>query len=103
MSKEEKCIVVLSGKFNDGGNQMEEFKEYSERTNTNGENYGGVILSKYMVEQNLGNGITPHVVVVAEYPSKEKAIASFTNEEYRSIIPLRDAAFQEVSILITNQ
>ena len=103
MSKEEKCIVVISGKFNDGGNQMEEFKEYSERTNANGVNYGGVILSKFMVEHNLGNGITPHVVVVAEYLSKEKAIASFTNEEYKSIIPLRDVAFQEVNILITKQ
>lgn len=103
MTKEEKCTVVLSGKFNEGGNQTEEFKEYSERTNANGENYGGVILSKFMVDQNLGNGITPHVVVIAEYPSKQKALASFENEEYKSIIPLRDVAFEEVNILITNQ
>lgn len=103
MTKEEKCTVLITGKFKEGGNQTDEFKEYSERTNANGVNYGGVILSKFMVEQNLGYGITPHVVVVAQYPSKEKAIACFTNEEYKSIIPLRDVAFEDVNILITNQ
>ena len=103
MSNQEKCTVVITGKLKEGGNQTDEFKEYSERSGANGENYGGAVLSKFMIEQNLGNGITPHLVVVAQYPSKEKAIASFTNEEYESIIPLRDVAFEEVNILITNQ
>ena len=103
MTTEEKCTVVISGKFKEGGSQTEEFKEYSERSGKNGVNYGGVVLSKFMVEQNMANGITPHVVVIAEYPSKDKAIASFSNEEYKSIIPLRDVAFEEVNILITKQ
>ena len=103
MTTEEKCTVVITGKLREGGNQTDEFKEYSERSGANGEKYGGAVLSKFMVEQNLGNGVTPHFVVVAQYPSKEKAIASFTNEEYQSIITLRDVAFEEVNILITNQ
>ena len=103
MSKEEKCTVVITARFKEGGDQTEEFKEYSERTSANGVNYGGVTLSKFIVEQNLGFGLTPHFVVVGEYPSKEKAIASFTNEEYKSIIPLRDVAFEDVNILITKQ
>ena len=103
MTNEEKCTVVITGKFNEGGKQREEFKEYSERSNANLKNYGGVILSKYMVEQNMGNGNTPHLVVAAQYPSKQKAIASFTNVEYTNIIPLRDVAYEEVNILIIGQ
>ena len=103
MTTKEKCIVVITVNFNEGGKQTVEFKEYSKGSNANGENYGAVLLSKLMVEQNLGNGKTPHAVFVVEYPTKEKAMASWTNEEYKSIIPLRDVVFEEVNILITNQ
>jgi len=101
MNNDKKCVAILMGTFNKGGSESEEFKEYSKRANANGEANGGVILSKYTVDQNLGNGTTPHFVIVVEYPSREKAIDTFTNEEYKSIIPLRDIAFEEVNILIT--
>jgi len=100
MKDETKCIVVISAAFKDGGAESEEYKEYAKRSNANGEAHGGVVLSKYMVEQNLGNGTTPYVVLLVEYPSREKAIETFTNEEYKNIIPLRDAALKEVNILI---
>lgn len=101
MNNEKKCIAILMGTFNEDGSTSKEFKEYTERANANGEKNGGVILSKYIIEQNLGNGITPSFVLTVEYPSREKAIDTFTNEEYKNIIPLRDVAFKEVSILIT--
>ncbi len=101
MEHEEKCTVVLTGTFNEGGSETEEFKEYSKRSNANGEKNGGVVLSKYVIDQNLGNGSAPDFILVVEYPSREKAIEIFTNEEYKSIIPLRDIAFKEVNILIT--
>lgn len=43
----------------------------------------------------------PHVVFVVEYPSCEVARSVFTNDEYKAIIPLRDVAFKEVKILIS--
>ncbi len=101
MNEESKCIVVITATFRDGGMETAEFKEYSKRSNANGEAHGGVVLSKYVVEQNLGNGDTPHLVLVIEYPSREKAIETFTNEEYTSLIPLRDVAMKEVNIFIT--
>ncbi len=101
MNDETKCIVIATGTFKDGGKETEEFKEYSKRSNANGEAHGGVVLSKYIIEKNLGNGNTPHFVLIIEYPSREKAIETFTSEEYKNIIPLRDVALKEVNILIT--
>lgn len=101
MSEDNKCIAILEATFNEGGMDSEEFKEYSARSNANGVAHGGVVLSKYKIDQNLGNGNTPHVVFIVEYPSHEKAVESFTSEEYKSIIHLRDVALKEVNILIT--
>lgn len=101
VSDEKKCVVILTAIFNEGGRDTEEFKEYSKRSNANGEAHGGVVLSTHMIEQNLGNGSTPHVVLVIEYPSRKIAIETFTCDEYKSILPLRAVAFKEVNILIT--
>ncbi|MFV2038204.1 MAG: hypothetical protein ACC646_11510 [Paracoccaceae bacterium] len=41
------------------------------------------------------------MVFVVEFPPRETAISTFTNDEYRALIPLRDVAFKEVKILIS--
>ena len=97
----EECIVILEGNFNKGGSEMPEFKEYSKRSNANGEAHGGVVLQKFSISENLGQGLKPDFVLMVEYPSYEKARDTFTSEEYQSIIPLRDKVFQEVKILLT--
>ncbi len=101
METENKCTVVITGTFKEGGSGTPEFKEYSRKANAIVEEKGGVVVAKHMVEQNLGDGETPHLVVTVEFPSKEKAVEAFSNEEYTSIIPLRQAATSEVNILIT--
>jgi len=50
----------------------------------------------------LGTGEQPHLVLVIEYPSQQKAHETFTNEEYQAILPLRAVAFKDVKILKTN-
>lgn len=102
--EEEKCVVVFEGTFNEGMVGSAEQREYSQRSAANAEAYGGfAILSNYSVEQNLGTGLVPDFVVVAEYRSRDKAIQSLASDEYQSIIPLRDLTFKEVKILITSQ
>lgn len=102
ISNEEKAIVVIEATFNPNGMNTPEFKEYSRRSNANGEAHGGVVLSKHQVTENLAQGETPHMVLVIEYPNQEMAKQTFTNDEYLSIVPLRDVAFKEVKILKTN-
>ena len=97
----EKVIVIIEAEFNPNGMNTAEFSEYSRRSNANGEAHGGVVLSKYLIEQNLGNGDVPHLLLIIEYPSREQAINTFSNEEYRSILPLRNVAFKAVKILLT--
>jgi len=103
MSTEKPCIAVLQGTFNDGGQNTPEFKEYSQRSNANGEANGGRLLGKYVISENLGQGEMPHVVFIIEFPSYEIAKSVFTNDEYMSIIPLRDVAFKEVKILLSSK
>ncbi len=102
MTDTNKATVVIEATFNPNGMNTPEFKEYSRRSNANGEAHGGVVIGKYQVTDNLGNGDTPHLVLVIEYPSKKKAEQTFTNQEYLDILPLRDVAFKQVNIFQTN-
>ena len=102
MTDTNKTIVIVEATFNPNGMHTPEFKEYSRRSNANGEAHGGVILSKYQVTANLGQGETPHMLLVIEYPSQEQARLTFTNKEYQSILSLRETAFKEVKIFQTN-
>ncbi len=102
MTPNQPCVAILEGTFRDGGHATPEFAEYSRRTNANGEAHGGKLLGKYKISGNLGQGHAPHVVFVVEFPSRERAETAFTNPEYLAIIPLRDVAFQEVKILLSD-
>ena len=98
----EKVIIIIEATFNPNGMNTPEFKEYSRRSNANGEAHGGVVLHKYQVTGNLGSGGTPHMVMAIEYASQELATKTFTNKEYLSLLPLREVVFKEVKILQTN-
>ena len=97
----EKYTVVLQGTFNKDGMNSPEFAEYSQRSNANGEAHGGVVQSKYMIKENLGQNEAPHFVIIVDFPSEDAAKKAFTSEEYQSILPLREIAFKEVKILLT--
>ena len=68
MGEAKNCTVIQLGTFNEGGQNTPEFKEYSKRSNANGEAHGGKLLGKYIISKNLGQGEMPHVVFVVEYP-----------------------------------
>jgi len=97
----EKYTVVLQGTFNENGMNSPEFAEYSQRSNANGEAFGGVVQGKYMIKENLGQNEAPHFVIIVDYPSEDAARNAWVSEEYKAIIPLRDVAFKEVKILLT--
>ena len=101
MTHQEKAIVVIEATFKPNGMHTPEFKEYSRRSNANGEAHGGEVLKKFQVTKNLGNGGAPHMVLVIEYPSEQHARDTFTCSEYQAIVPLREVSFQEVKILLT--
>ncbi|NRB38652.1 MAG: hypothetical protein HRU20_09335 [Pseudomonadales bacterium] len=83
-----------------------EFKEYSRRSNANGEAHGGVVIGKYQVTGHLpspqSNDVGPYLILVIEYPNQAMAEKTFSNEEYLAILSLRDVAFKQVNIYQTN-
>ena len=96
----EKCTVVLTATFKHNMRNSNEFAEYSKKSNQNGEDNGGVVLKKILVEENLGTGTKPSFVLIIEYPSKIKAYETFTNETYQNLLDLRGSIFKEVNIYI---
>lgn len=103
MNSTNNCMVVIEATFNQGGQETEEFKEYAQRSNANGQSNGGKLIAKYFISGNIGQGQTSSLVIVFEFPSKEAAEINFTNDEYNAIIPLRDVAFKEVKILLSDK
>ncbi len=101
MNTENKAIVIIQATFNPNGMNTPEFKEYSRRSNANGEAHGGIVLNKYQVTENLAEGDAPQMILVIEYPSQELARQTFTNSEYQAIVPLRTVAFKQVQIFLT--
>ncbi|EPJ53949.1 MAG: hypothetical protein OFPI_08770 [Osedax symbiont Rs2] len=97
-----KAIVIIEATFNANGMHTPEFKEYSRRSNANGEARGGMVLGKYQVTDNLAEGELPHLLLVIEYPDIDSARETFSNAEYLSILPLRKVAFKQVKIYTTN-
>ena len=102
MNIADKSTIIIEATFNPNGMNTPEFKEYSRRSNANGEAQGGVVIGKYQVTENLADGETPHLVLVIEYPTQEAAHNTFTNSEYRSIVALRNVVFKDVKIFKTN-
>ena len=106
MTDSNKATIVIEATFNANGMNTPEFKEYSRRSNANGEAHGGVVIGKYQVSGSLptpqATGAIPHLILVIEYPNQEMADKTFTNEEYQAILPLREVAFKQVNIYQTN-
>lgn len=102
MTNSDKSIVIIEATFNANGINTPEFKEYSRRSNANGEAHGGVVIGKYQVTANLGQGDAPQLVLIIQYPNKQSGEQTFTNPEYLAIVALREVAFKEVKILQTN-
>lgn len=100
MENKNKSTIVIEGTFNEGGMQTKEFEEYSKGAADILMKYKGNVISKFPIEQNLSQGDTPNIVLIVEFPSKEKAIQAFTCEEYKNLLPLRGVALKEVKILV---
>ena len=98
-----KYIVIVEATLSKQGTQSNEFKEYSEKATINNTKYGAIVKEKYIISENIAQGLTSSLVIVLEFPSKENAQKAFSNEEYLSLIPLRELAFKELKILMTSE
>ena len=77
MKNSNTTTVIIEATFNTNGMNTPEFKEYSRRSNANGEAHGGVVVGKYQLTNNLGDGDMPHLILVIEYPNNQQAEKSF--------------------------
>lgn len=55
----------------------------------------------YLIEHNIDDDATSSPLLVVEYPSNNKAVEAFTNDEYRILLSLPKVAFIEVNILVS--
>ena len=99
---DEKCTVVITARPKAGAAEMPEYKEYTQKAMAIIQSHGGEVVQRYNIGQNLGNGAMPGAVILAQFPNRSNAENAFTNDDYSDIIPLRETAFDEVNILISN-
>jgi len=100
MSDTQTYTVVVTTTFNQGWKDSPELQQYSEKVNELIWLHKGSVVSKKIIEKNLGNWTTPDMMVMIEFPSKDDAIQTFSSSQYEAIIPLRDIAFKQVNIFI---
>ena len=96
----ENYMLVIEGTFNDNKMQSEEFAQYSKRSSEIVKSHGGSVNNKFMIDENLVEGDTPHFIILLDFPSRDAAKKAFRSEEYLSIIYLRDIIFKDVKILL---
>ncbi|MFA0813736.1 DUF1330 domain-containing protein [Microbulbifer epialgicus] len=65
--------------------------------------YGGVRIASYDVEEALDGGRSPKAFVVVSFPDREAIYAFFNDPAYQAIIPLRDKAFAHLRFFITSE
>jgi len=96
-----KYIVIVEATLTNEGTQSVSFQEYSKKATVNNTKYGAIVKEKYIISENIAQGLTSSLIIILEFPSKENAQKAFSNEEYLSLISLRESAFKELKILMT--
>ena len=71
---------------------QEKFQEYFAQTRSIGAKYGAKAVARGNQAKTLNGDNDGHqMVVVVEFPSMERLDAWYASDEYKSIIPLREA------------
>ncbi|VUD67402.1 hypothetical protein TDB9533_03775 [Thalassocella blandensis] len=97
-----KSTVILTGVLYKNAHLKPEFNDCAVRASLNAEKYGGKVVQKYQIKENLGSGGKMDFILIVEYPSQEQMLAAHANAEYQSIQLLRAEVFREFNVYLTH-
>ncbi|SHJ28766.1 DUF1330 domain-containing protein [Aquimarina spongiae] len=95
----EKVIMIVSAQINP--NQKEALDGYLEAAAPMFKAAGGTPINKYKIEGQLVGSHPTSLVSIMEFPSQESLLKVFESEDYKFILPLRDKAFLNLDVYIS--
>jgi uncharacterized protein (DUF1330 family) len=96
MEKPLKAYYIITAKVHD----FEKLKLYGEKAAALKKKYGGKTIISDKNPENLEGEVQGNLNVVIEFPSKEKAIAWYNDNDYAEAKKIRLAASDTVSFLL---
>lgn len=93
----EACTLIASAIPNP--EHMGDVKTYIEKANPLFEALGPSAAKRMKVSEVI-NGDGSAIVLVQDFPDKEKLLAMFASDEYKALIPGRSRAFEAIDIWI---
>ena len=93
----ESCTLIATAVPNP--ENAEDMKTYVEKANPLFEALGGSAANRMKVSEVI-NGDGMAIVLVQDFPDREKLLAMFASDEYKALIPNRDRAFKSMNIWI---
>lgn len=95
-----KATIVVTAVFNP--EQMSAAQQYMQRAIPLLINGGGEIICRAKVERALVGESKYNACLVMDFPSADAVEAVFKGDAYAEIIPLREAGFKSMDIVIAN-
>lgn len=78
----------------------EALQEYGEKTPVILQKFGGKPVNKKVVKEVICGAISPKAITTIEFPSEEKIYEFLNSAEYQAMIPVRDKAFSEATLIV---
>jgi len=88
----EKGTIIVEGTFLEGYEKF--FQEYSTQIKGFLKKFNAVTIRRQIIEETLYGQEHPSLIMIIDFPNKEVARKIFFDQEYLSIIPLRDKIFK---------
>lgn len=85
--------IVLVGTFKEG--YEPHYEEYSRRVQAFLSKRDATVVRSLRVERTLFGQDTPSLIVVIDFPDKERAAEAFFDPEYLEIVPVRARVFDD--------
>src|SRR5215469_16041633 len=92
------ATIVVIGTFRNG--YQEVFADYSKRVRRFLDSKGATVVRRQLVQQTLYGNLSPSLVMVIDFPTKEVAETAFLERQYLDIIPLRDNVFSDFHMFL---
>jgi uncharacterized protein (DUF1330 family) len=95
-----KGTIIVEGSFNTG--YEEYFTEYSLKIRSFLKQYQTTIIRRQLINETLYGQDKPDLVMVIDFEDREVARKIFFEEEYISLIPLRDKIFKTFKMYLAD-
>ena len=88
----EKGTIVIEGTFQQGYESY--FQDYSIEIKKFLQKYDAITTRRQLIEKTLYGQDRPNLIMIIDFPNKGLAEKIFFEQEYLSLIPLRDKVFK---------